>query len=191
MRALIPNVAKWGGLALFGIAAFFFVQQLPAVGADALASLGGVVVGALIAVASQSWSGVLERRHQLRLAAAERRLEAHQQAFALWRKLISAVHDEKKTFEVVAECQEWWNNNCLYLSPDAREKFRFAYVCAASHKDYVKDRNNPKLVTDNWANITDAGQAIVRGVELPTLGEQEAEFVEKTKNLTSRSRPTR
>lgn len=179
MRALIPNIAKWGGLAIFAIAAFFFSQQLPAVSADALASLGGVVVGALIAVASQAWSGVLERRHQLRLAAAERRLEAHQQAFTLWRKLLSAVHDEKRIIEVVAECQEWWDNNCLYLSPDAREKFRFAYVCAASHKDYVKDRSNPKLVTENWSNISGAGEAIVHGVELPTLGEQEAEFVEK------------
>ena len=181
MEKLIPKFAKWGGLIVFGIAAFFFAQQLPTVSADALASLGGVVVGALITVAAQSWSGVLERKHQLRLAAAERRLEAHQRAFALWRKLIHTVHDEKEIFNIVAECQEWWNNNCLYLSPDAREKFRFAYVCAASHKDYVKDRSNPKLVTENWANITDAGEAIVRGAELPTLGEEEAIFVEKTR----------
>ena len=181
MKKLIPKFAKWGGLIVFGIAAFFFAQQLPTVNADALASLGGVVVGALITVAAQSWGGVLERKHQLRLAAAEKRLEAHQRAFALWRKLINTVHDEKEIFNVVSECQEWWNNNCLYLSPDAREKFRFAYVCAASHKDYVKDRSNPKLVTENWANITDAGEVIVRGAELPTLGEEEAKFVERTK----------
>ena len=174
-------IAKWGGLIVFGVAAFFFAQQLPSVSADALASLGGVVVGALITIGAQSWSGALERKHQLRLAAAEKRLEAHQRAFALWRKLIHSVHDEKEIFNVVSECQEWWNNNCLYLSPEAREKFRFAYVCAASHKDYVKDRSNPKLVTENWANITGAGEAIVRGAELPTLGEEEAKFVEKTK----------
>ena len=78
MKKLIPKFAKWGGLIVFGIAAFFFAQQLPTVNADALASLGGVVVGALITVAAQSWGGVLERKHQLRLAAAEKRLEAHQ-----------------------------------------------------------------------------------------------------------------
>jgi hypothetical protein len=181
MQPLIPKIAKWGGLIVFGVASFFFAQRLPSVGADALASLGGVIVGALITVASQHWSGELERKHQLRMAAAERRLEAHQQAFALWRKLIYTVHDENEIHSVVGECQQWWNNNCLYLSPDAREKFRFAYVCAASHKDYVKDRSDSKLVTDNWANITDAGEAIVKGVELPTLGENEAKIIEEKK----------
>lgn len=181
MEPLIPKIAKWGGIIVFGVAAFFFAQRLPALSADVLASLGGVIVGALITVASQHWSGELERKHQLRMAAAERRLEAHQQAFSLWRKLISTVHNEKEIHNVVGECQQWWNNNCLYLSPDAREKFRFAYVCAASHKDYVKDRSNPKLVTENWTNITDAGEAIVKGVELPTLGENEAKIIEEKK----------
>jgi hypothetical protein len=181
MEGLIPKLAKWGGIVLFGVAAFFFARHLPALSADAVASLGGVVVGALITVAAQHWSGELERKHQLRMAAAERRLEAHQQAFALWRKLIVSVHNESEIHAVVAECQEWWNNNCLYLSPDAREKFRFTYVCAASHKDYVKDRSNPKLVTENWANITDAGQALVKGVQLPTLGEDEAKVIEARK----------
>jgi K+-sensing histidine kinase KdpD len=179
MESLMPKIAKWGGLIVFGVAAFFFAQHLPAISADALASLG--VVGALITVAAQHWSGELERKHQLRMAAAERRLEAHQQAFALWRKLIVTVHNENEIHNVVGECQQWWNNNCLYLSPDAREKFRFAYVCAASHKDYLKDRNNPKLITENWVNITDAGEAIVKGVELPTLGENEAKIIEEKK----------
>lgn len=171
MESLIPKIAKWGSLIIFGVAAFFLAQHLPTVSADALASLGGVVVGALITVAAQHWSGVLERKHQLRMAAAERRLEAHQQAFALWRKLIVTVHHENEIHKIVGECQQWWNNNCLYLS----------YVCAASHKDYVKDRSNPKLVTENWANITDAGEAIVKGVELPTLGENEAKIVGEEK----------
>jgi hypothetical protein len=179
MKSLLPKITKWGGLLVLGVAAFFFAQHLPAISADALASLGGVVVGALITVASQHWSGELERKHQLRLAAADRRLEAHQQAYALWRKLIATVHDEKEIHNVVRECQQWWDNNCLYLSPDARRRFRFAYVCAASHNDYVKDRSNPKLVTENWVNITDAGEAIVKGVELPTLGEDEATTIEK------------
>ena len=178
---MIPKIAKWGGLIIFGVAAFFFAGQLPNVSADALTSLGGVVIGALITIGAQSWTGALERTHQLRLAAADKRLEAHQQAFALWRKLIQTVHDEKEIFNTVAECQEWWNNNCLYLSPDAREKFRYSYICAASHNEYKKDRENPQLVTKNWFDIADAGEAIVRGAELPTLGEDEAKFVEKQK----------
>jgi hypothetical protein len=179
MGALISKVAVWGALAILGIAAFFFAQNLPNVGSDAIASLGGVVVGALITVVAQHWNGKLERTHQLRMAAAERRLDAHQQAFALWRKLISNVHNEDEIHKVVAECQDWWNRNCLYLSPDARGKFNLAYVCAASHKEYLKDRSNLTLCEKNWSDIVSAGVALVKGVELPTLGESEAEIIEK------------
>ncbi|WP_202619763.1 hypothetical protein, partial [Escherichia coli] len=36
----------------------------------------------------------LKARHQLRLAAVDRRLQAHQDAFALWRKIMAATHTE-------------------------------------------------------------------------------------------------
>jgi hypothetical protein len=62
----------------------------------------------------------MRSRGQLRLAAAEQRLRAHQEAFRLWRKLASNMH-EQAIFETVRECQEWWNSNCLYLSAGARE----------------------------------------------------------------------
>jgi hypothetical protein len=65
----------------------------------------------------------------------------------------------------------------LVLTPEAREKFQFAYICAASHKEYTRDRTNPKLVTENWKNITDAGDALVNGAALPTLGENEAKIL--------------
>lgn len=55
-------------------------------------------------------------RSQLRLAAAERRLEAHQQAFTLWRKLVANVHGDQQR-EVINECYKWWEQNCIYLSP--------------------------------------------------------------------------
>lgn len=151
--------------------------------ADALVSLAGVIVGAVITVISQHWSGELERKHQLRIAAAERRLEAHQQAFSLWRKLIATVHNENEIRNVVIECQNWWDNNCLYLSPKARKQFNLAYLCAVDHKEYLKNHVDPKLVKENWTKITDAGEVIIKGVELPTLGENEARMIEeKTPN---------
>ena len=95
----------------------------------------------------------------------------------MWRKLLSSAHDEQTIGAVVNECQEWWNNNCLFLTAEAREKFQFAYICAASHKEYTRDRTNPELVTKNWKNITDAGEALVNGAALPTLGEKEAKIL--------------
>lgn len=117
-------------------------------------------------------------RNQLRLAAVERRLQAHQEAYSLWRKIIAYVH--KDTIgKVVMECQTWWDTNCLYLSASARDAFRSAYESAFNHQSYLQDRSNRTLIEENWARIMNAGPKIVEGVELPSLGETEAAFVGK------------
>lgn len=114
-------------------------------------------------------------RNSLRMTAIDKRLQVHQQAYALWKKLLSAVQTEN-IGGVVMECQSWWNENCLYLSPESREAFHTAFQCAFSHKDYLnvppnlKDKN---LINSNFENITKAGEVIVHSVELPSLGEAE------------------
>ncbi|MDR4510052.1 MAG: hypothetical protein MRJ65_17760 [Candidatus Brocadiaceae bacterium] len=91
-------------------------------------------------------------RHQLRIAALDRRLQAHQEAFELWRKLISNVHNND-IGNVVIECQDWWDKNCLYLSPKAREAFNYAYHCAHIHRSFLHDRTSLDLVKKNWKNF--------------------------------------
>lgn len=113
------------------------------------------------------------RRHQLRLAALDKRLEAHQEAYYLWRELIHTAHDRSKIFEVVLKCQEWWEKNCLFLDATVREAFNKAYVAANTHKDFVDSHSNPDLVRDNWAIIKNAGEVIVKAVELPPIAEGE------------------
>jgi hypothetical protein len=119
----------------------------------------------------------LKGRQQLRLAAVDKRLQAHQEAFSLWRKLVSSVHSDT-AWKVVLECQEWWNSNCIYLGQEARAAFNIAYSCASQHQDFLKDRSNPQLVKDNWKDIVGAGEAIVRSSELPSLGEKEANIIQ-------------
>lgn len=69
---------------------------------------------------------------QLRYAALDRRLEAHQRAFELWNKLKFSVY--RKNLEEIAtvadQCVEWWGANCLYLEPKARIAFSDAYGAA-------------------------------------------------------------
>ena len=113
------------------------------------------------------------RRHQLRLAALDKRLEAHQEAYSLWRELIHTAHDKSKVFEVVLKCQEWWEKNCLYLDATVREAFYKAYIAANTHKDFVDSHSNADLVRDNWAVIKRAGEVIVKAVELPPISDGE------------------
>jgi hypothetical protein len=116
------------------------------------------------------------RRHQLRLAALDKRLTAHQEAYALWRKLMRAAvaTDPAVLPEVVSDCQGWWQDNCLFLTAEARDAFHKAFHCAEKHADYQRDGDLDGR-KKNWSAIRAAGEAIVRGVELPSLGERESD----------------
>ncbi|EIY6182742.1 hypothetical protein MND25_004727 [Vibrio parahaemolyticus] len=107
-------------------------------------------------------------QNQLRLVVPDKRLQAHQEAFELWRKIISNLHSKERN-AVVMECQLWYNQNCLYLSSDAREAFLLAYSALAMHGELVQDRTNPQAVKSNYLDMTNAGQIILKAVELPPL----------------------
>jgi hypothetical protein len=115
----------------------------------------------------------LKARHQLRLAAVDRRLQAHQDAFELWRKLMGATHTEE-IGKIVIECQSWWEKNCIYLEPTVREGFVTAYGAAGSHNSLLKSRANVLLIQSNWKSITDFPNVLFQAIQLPALSELEA-----------------
>lgn len=118
----------------------------------------------------------IRMKQQLRLAAVDRRLAAHQEAFAMWRGLMQTVHTPQVT-EVVRTCQKWWELNCLYLTAEARGAFMQAYTAAAGHRqilDGPRDPDTRREAQANWAVIMKAGLHIVEGVNLPALGDAEA-----------------
>jgi hypothetical protein len=74
---------------------------------------------------------------------------------------------------VVRECQDWWVKNCLYLDGEARQAFKIAYHAASNHREFLRPQLDADAARENWKLITDAGEAIVKGVDLPSLGEEE------------------
>lgn len=116
----------------------------------------------------------LKAQQQLRLAGVERRLAAHQEAFTLWRRLVGVTHSEG-VHSLVLECQGWWEQNCLYLGAEARDSFNRAYFAASSHRGLTQARVDAEQVKANWALLMKAGDDIVAGVQLPTLGKRESE----------------
>jgi hypothetical protein len=123
----------------------------------------------------------LKSRHQLRVAAIDKRLQAHQEAFTLWRRLVGAVHEGDIT-AVVIECQTWWERNTLYLEPEVREAFNRAYFAANGHKSLldVSDRSdvNIKAVQDNWKLIMATGDVIMEAVALVALNDPDRKRTE-------------
>ena len=122
-----------------------------------------------------------KRKHQLSIAALDRRLEAHQQAYALWWKLRSVLHKDVAG-SVVVECQDWWVKNCLYLDAEARQAFLNAYHGAFAHREladeYRGTSEGKEIIEKNFMAVINAGDKIVKGVELPSLGEEEYKPVE-------------
>jgi hypothetical protein len=120
------------------------------------------------------YAGQLEEqkgKNQLRLASVDKRLAAHQEAFALWRKLLSVVHIKDKVGPVVFECQEWWDHNCLYLTEEARAAFQLGYSSAFHHGEMVRTQARSELIDENWKNFVRAGDVLVKAVALPPLNE--------------------
>ena len=125
-------------------------------------------------------------KSQLRLAALDRRLEVHQQAYALLQELQGARGESTKNSgvvsreieDVITECWQWWSNNCLYLEESAREKLFIAFCSVPRYptlRARLKDcpsRENVDAVENNMRTLTDAFDSIVKAVELPSIGEE-------------------
>jgi hypothetical protein len=125
----------------------------------------------------------LRVKHQLRLAALDRRLQAHQEAFTLWREVFGATHTNE-VGPVVMKCQAWWEKNCLYLEPKVREAFVASCSAAHTHTGLLQSRSDAKVVTDSWNEITSFPNVLFEAIQLPALTSVE------TKALESKDGPT-
>lgn len=118
----------------------------------------------------------LEIANMLRTAAIERRLQAHQEAFALWRDLLGVYHDPKGV-SVVIKAQTWWNNNCLYLEPDARQALVDAWsivsLYSADGRSGELDPHAAAQIKQDFKDFHSAGDRILKAVALPPLAERE------------------
>jgi hypothetical protein len=141
-------------------------------GTEPIYALFGVIIGAIVPSLFQSISSESDRKNQLRLAGLSERLRTHQEAYSLWRKLLcNGGRDE--IMGVTKECQEWWDNNCIYLSEDARKAFYKAFHSASDHLLSMKNKESAALIKQQWTNVVEAGRIIVAGVNLPSIGNEE------------------
>lgn len=119
----------------------------------------------------ESHKASLQLSNQLKLAAIDKRLQKHQEAYSLWRKLFFNLRDEGRIGPAIDECQRFWEENCLYLSDEARSAFHQAIFLAVDFRNLPRTNSNE---TREWFKlIKAAGDRIVEAVNLPSLGEDE------------------
>jgi hypothetical protein len=163
-------------LSLVALAAAVLLAATKLVDSQTAVGLLGVLIGAGISAATSILLARENRHLQLATAALDKRLAAHQAAYALWWKIVGAVHHKDKIGDVVIEAEEWWKNNCLYLDAESRQAFRACLMFAFNHKDLLqgpRSEEAARLVEGSWKEIMKPGQTLVEGVALPSLGKAE------------------
>ena len=129
-----------------------------------------------VELVKSQYSVILENikaKNQLRLAALDKRLQVHQEAFTLWRELFGAIHSPDIGKAVII-CQEWWGKNCIYLEPEVRRAFTDAYTAANMHASILQDRTGSTQAKANWKIITNFPNTLFAAIQLPALTEMEA-----------------
>ena len=177
--SLMRNAYFWLFIVLVTISLSLLVT-FDKISGELLVGFLGTIVGLIISEISHNQASNVERTHQMRMAALDRRLNAHQEAYTLWRELIFNLDKSEESTEIVLRCQDWWNNNCLYLTPKARRAFSRAFHSVSLYQVAVLDRTNVSLVKQVHNDIISAGDIIVAGVELPPISEGEDSDVSET-----------
>ena len=79
----------------------------------AILSFVASIVGVFFTVRGNRSNVNLQYKHALRVAALDRRLAVHQEAYTLWWKLPTVAHDrnDARRTSYVRECENWWVKN--------------------------------------------------------------------------------
>lgn len=115
---------------------------------------------AIEAVKTQVEIARAERRSAFALAALEKRLEIHQEAYRHWTDLYWNWHKDAAR-DIAHRCQEFWYANCMYLDPASRDSFKRILFHAGTFHSY--DDAMKQQVFDQ---LTDVGRHLTEGVDL-------------------------
>jgi len=113
------------------------------------------------------------------MAALEKRLEVHQQAYTLWLQLRRSVHNRNKNTDMVIKCQDWWKKNCLYLDMESRKAFMSSIHAVTLHSVLTGGQATQDKVNENWRYINECGEILIRSVGLPSFGENELKEIDE------------
>lgn len=125
-----------------------------------------------------------KQRHSLRTLVADKRMEAHQQAFKRVKQLLFAREDVR----LIAACNDWMDDHCLYLTADARtgmwKAIGFAesraHLLAEGRSDGIEAKFKQQYhdeAVKAWHEIASALPPIMSAVELPPMGIEELNII--------------
>jgi hypothetical protein len=115
-------------------------------------------------------------RNQLRLAAIDTRLAAHQETFTRWRLMQSNMY-RPEIQDICSDAQVWWNSNCLYLEPTVRDAFLTVTQNAMRHNSLANGRASGEELKANFAPFEAFPKLLFDAIQLPHFSEPVAKIV--------------
>lgn len=121
------------------------------------------------------WQEQLKSATTLRFLAAERRFQAHQDAYryAIQMKQMAFTEDYEERQKASADWGDFWQRNCLYLDENVRSAFSEAAMASAEHTVWLRmGREIPegrKYVSTNMQKMDHLLEVIPKAVSLPAI----------------------
>ena len=145
----------------------------------------GAVSGVKRELASREKQHQENLQQQLRLAAIDKRLEIHQEAFTHWLRVSRSLHDQEKLQPLLDNAFEWWDQKSLYLGPEIAHKFRVALLNAGTYQQtliHAQELRDSELIKKTHEEIVSVGKLIQESVGLPAIGDLVEDPPEITEN---------
>ena len=104
--------------------------------------------------------------HELSVAALEKRLEVHQQAYSLWVDMKN--HPAGSALEIYTDCLSFLKNNAIYLTSDALSAFTLA--TSLLNDCYIAERaGSITILTNHLRMLEEQGEIIRNALNLPDI----------------------
>lgn len=115
----------------------------------------------------------LKAHHQLRMVAAERRLQAHQDAYVWYTKVVEKIQfDEESWSSVYYPAINWYTHNKIFLGPKTRFAFFTSISGCARYRELRKSATCEELNRIKTHEIQAIFPVLFEEVALPSIGEQ-------------------
>ena len=142
------------------------IEIIIAIAAPILA-FAGAMFGHLISARSAR----KDRKQQLAMAALDKRLAVHQEAFYHWHRVSSSLNNTDDLRQSVAEAEVWLPQNHLYLDTDTSKEFFTCIQRASNYPELLEeyrrsvskgheDKSLAKLIEENSTKIEKVGGVI-------------------------------
>lgn len=119
----------------------------------------------------------LQAHHQLRMVAAEKRIESHQEAFLQWQQLADMLGQGKYQEAELTEnaLRIWYRKNCMFLGSEGRDAVKQAvdysnsFLAAIHHNSPAKMEEVLFSVAGGWAAFVGIGNILLLQIDLPAM----------------------